>query len=236
MFLAYLVDTKTDDVTQPHPMKLAEVNSDLWHRWSWLPGTTWDQLDRHATLRTAPRCWPLDIDVDRSTCRPARLWRPCRTRWTRSRCERTCWVACDHSAHCRPWWSRRWHIVCPAAARGSSPSLAHTQTSRSSDYFTFIRNQTQSSKHNLIVFLAFSVVSINYVASFYAYHAPLWPRQRPRLTKSAYVYYGLLWSPYVIGQTIMFLPSGFFLSSFFPRLISASVDWMSTILRHMVWP
>jgi len=29
MFLAYLVDTKTDDVTQPHPMKLAEVNSDL---------------------------------------------------------------------------------------------------------------------------------------------------------------------------------------------------------------
>jgi len=23
---------------------------------------------------------------------------------------------------------------------------------------------------------------------------------------------------------------------FFPRLISAAVDWMSTILRHMVWP
>jgi len=28
----------------------------------------------------------------------------------------------------------------------------------------------------------------------------------------------------------------FYLSSFFPRLISAAVDWMSTILRHMVWP
>ena len=27
-----------------------------------------------------------------------------------------------------------------------------------------------------------------------------------------------------------------FLLSFFPRLISAAVDWMSTILRHMVWP
>ena len=26
------------------------------------------------------------------------------------------------------------------------------------------------------------------------------------------------------------------LSSFFPRLISAAVDWMSTILPHMVWP
>ena len=27
-----------------------------------------------------------------------------------------------------------------------------------------------------------------------------------------------------------------FLSSFFPRLISVAADWMSTILRHMMWP
>ena len=27
-----------------------------------------------------------------------------------------------------------------------------------------------------------------------------------------------------------------FLSIFCPRLISAAADWMSTILRHMVWP
>ena len=27
-----------------------------------------------------------------------------------------------------------------------------------------------------------------------------------------------------------------FLSSFFPRLISAAAHWMSTILPHMVWP
>jgi len=46
----------------------------------------------------------------------------------------------------------------------------------------------------------------------------------------------LLWSPYVIGQTIIFLPCGFYLLSFFPRLMSAAVDWMSTILHHMVWP
>ena len=42
-----------------------------------------------------------------------------------------------------------------------------------------------------------------------------------------------LWSPYVIGQTIIF-SSCFFL--FFPRLISAVGDWMFTILQHMVWP
>jgi len=44
-----------------------------------------------------------------------------------------------------------------------------------------------------------------------------------------------LWSPYGIGQTIIFLSCGFF-QSFFPRLISAVGDWMSTILPHMVWP
>jgi len=49
----------------------------------------------------------------------------------------------------------------------------------------------------------------------------------------------LLWSPYVIGQTIIFSSCGFFfffLSIFFPRLISAVGDWMSNILPHMVWP
>jgi len=48
-----------------------------------------------------------------------------------------------------------------------------------------------------------------------------------------------LWSSYVIGQTIIFLPYDFYLllsSSFFPRLISAVGEWMSTILPHMVWP
>jgi len=50
----------------------------------------------------------------------------------------------------------------------------------------------------------------------------------------------VLWSPYVIGRPYIFLCCGLFfflLSSFFffPRLISAAADWMSTILRHMVW-
>jgi len=38
-----------------------------------------------------------------------------------------------------------------------------------------------------------------------------------------------LWPHYEIGQAIIFLPCGFFLS-FFLRLISAVADWMSTIL------
>ena len=43
-----------------------------------------------------------------------------------------------------------------------------------------------------------------------------------------------LWSPYVIGQTLTFSSCGFYLL-FFPCLISAVGDWMSTILWHMVW-
>ena len=57
----------------------------------------------------------------------------------------------------------------------------------------------------------------------------------------------LLWSPYVIGQTIIFSCCGLFdhiyfhavvcsFFFFFPRLISAAADWMSAILPHMVWP
>jgi len=45
-----------------------------------------------------------------------------------------------------------------------------------------------------------------------------------------------LWSPYVIGQTIIFSCCGLFFFLLFPRLISAVEDWMFTILWHMVWP
>jgi len=46
-----------------------------------------------------------------------------------------------------------------------------------------------------------------------------------------------LWSPYGIGQTIYIFMLWFALSSsFFPRLISATADWMFAILSHMVWP
>jgi len=63
-------------------------------------------------------------------------------------------------------------------------------------------------------------------------------RGRSVITTIALLYVFLLWSPYGIGQTIIFLPCGFlYLSSiFFPRLISAVADWMFAILPHMAWP
>jgi len=63
--------------------------------------------------------------------------------------------------------------------------------------------------------------------------------------KMAIIQKCLLWSPYVIGQTVYILilfhifSSCFFLLLLlflFPRLISAVGDWMSSILPHMVWP
>ena len=47
----------------------------------------------------------------------------------------------------------------------------------------------------------------------------------------------LLWSPYGIGQTVIFsfCRLFFFLLFFFRRLISAATDWTSAILPHMVW-
>jgi len=38
------------------------------------------------------------------------------------------------------------------------------------------------------------------------------------------------------GHYIFALWFGFFFLLFFPHLISAVADWMSTILSHMVWP
>jgi len=47
----------------------------------------------------------------------------------------------------------------------------------------------------------------------------------------------LLWPHIVIGRPLYFCPIFFFFYvSFFPRLISAVADWMSTILPDMMWP
>jgi len=45
-----------------------------------------------------------------------------------------------------------------------------------------------------------------------------------------------LWPPCIADADTIFFPCGFYLSSFFRRLISAVRDWMSTILPHMMWP
>jgi len=62
-----------------------------------------------------------------------------------------------------------------------------------------------------------------------------------RITVRALSHDSLLWPPYGIGQAVIFLPCGFFYLSFFlifffPRLISAVAEWMSTILLHMLRP
>jgi len=46
------------------------------------------------------------------------------------------------------------------------------------------------------------------------------------------VYNDIFVPPYVIGGAIIFCPV---VTIFFPRLISAAGDWMSTVLLHMVW-
>ena len=48
-----------------------------------------------------------------------------------------------------------------------------------------------------------------------------------------------LWPPCVPDAALYFCPevsSSIFFLFFFPRLISAVTDWISTILLHMVWP
>ena len=45
-----------------------------------------------------------------------------------------------------------------------------------------------------------------------------------------------LWSPYGIGQAIIFSSCHLFFLLSFPRLISAAADRMSAMLPHMVWP
>ena len=59
----------------------------------------------------------------------------------------------------------------------------------------------------------------------------VWPWLGPSVTTV------LLWSPYVIGQAIIFLPCDFYLLSsyFFASLISAAADWMFTIWYFHTW-
>ena len=57
------------------------------------------------------------------------------------------------------------------------------------------------------------------------------------VTRKCKTLFTFLWSPNVIGQTIIFCPVvSIFLLYSFPRLISAVGDWMSTLLPYMVWP
>ena len=83
------------------------------------------------------------------------------------------------------------------------------------------------------------VVGVSQTAALNRGH-DLYSSGRPSRWALAHILVLFLWSPYVIGQTIIFSSCFFFFLSssffFFPRLISAVGDWMFTILWHMVWP
>jgi len=89
----------------------------------------------------------------------------------------------------------------------STPSLVGRVSSTSDSCFTFTDIQEQAA----------------------TVHAPHW-------WLAAYILRILIMAA-LWNRAIIFLPCCFFLSSiFFPRLISAAADRMSTILPHMVWP
>ena len=64
------------------------------------------------------------------------------------------------------------------------------------------------------------------------------PVSATRLDENAYIIIIVIMVALLNGADHYVLPCGFFffLSFFFPRLISAIADWMSAILPHMVWP
>ena len=61
-------------------------------------------------------------------------------------------------------------------------------------------------------------------------------KDSPEMDTTALVIMVALWNRADHYIFILFLLSSFFLLLFFPRLISAVRDWISTILPHMVWP
>jgi len=62
---------------------------------------------------------------------------------------------------------------------------------------------------------------------------PRWALAHILVFLSCFFFMAALWNK---GQATIFLPCGVFLSSsiFFPRLISAVAEWISTILRHVM--
>ena len=111
-------------------------------------------------------------------------------------------------------------------------------------FFVYLQITCSMQYHNFTKYLAFSVQEsfchclrsilfqcyMCYILHAYYFMVALYCRMR------AYIFSSCLWSPCVIGQTIIFLTCDFYLVLFFPRLISAAADWMSTILLHTAWP
>jgi len=133
-----------------------------------------------------------------------------------------------YAAHCHKIAGAR-HLEKHTLATGSIPN--HTQ----------LKQQTGASHKTVIALLKvlyILAVRIDRLCSLIM--AALCNRAGHYIFARSFLSSFFLWSPYVIGQTIIFSSCFFLLSSsfflFFPRLISAVEDWMFTILWHMVWP
>ena len=76
-----------------------------------------------------------------------------------------------------------------------------------------------------------AVVSIFFLWPPYVAHADI-------IFSSCGFFYLSSWPSIAMERSLYFIPCGFYLysSSSFPRLIPAVADWMSTKLRHMMWP
>ena len=155
--------------------------------------------------------------------------------------------------------------VCLSARIPQNPQV---QTSRNFLYTLPVAGARSSSDDNAISYVLYGVVNdvtcghiIGQAKATLMERILKWLAMRQNRRRSLLSMITLLWSPYGIGQTIIFsccglffffmaalcnrgaiifLPCSFYLLSsiylFFPRLISAAGDGISTILPHMVWP
>jgi len=135
---------------------------------------------------------------------------------------------------------RRLHIL-PVVPRSTQPSTLHGMVKWVS---AFVINRINS--HIIVTICSYITLCIN-VRSTTITVLNIWSKRYSCCTNSnnvsvftvdtniftvlQTVLNSFLWSPYVIGQTIIFLPCHFYLL-FFPHLISAVGDWMSSCLPY----
>jgi len=148
--------------------------------------------------------------------------------------------------------ARKWFAYGPADATAILSSLASLKSGMVSYFWCWLTHFVLEKKKRLNVCLSGANsaktdqwISLFFALSLYFRNLTNFPQNGcsfstsniARWVKKGYSYLvcrlimATLW--YRAGHNIFAL---WFLSSFFPRLISAATDWMSTILPHMVWP
>jgi len=118
-------------------------------------------------------------------------------------------------------------------------------TTRSSDAAIQVKNTQLHSTHVLPGRTSRSIARRDFLGMLSINQLQIYIAPYVVSESEALSYTYIILSPFIMAAlcnrgAIIFLPCGFFLSmfylSFFPRLISAATDRMSTILLHMAWP